>query len=162
MRDEIAEFDPGLMASAKVAARNLQPSLEGRIVDALGADVAAYMGLEVIEIGVIEQIAYLKHEIDERPAKKAGRAKDEAAHRVALEAARLYVKVTGETPTYSENQGIPYGKYTPFLRDVYNAFGWKERNLRTGAEAAISALVRNDYVHERIGLFGAYDSYTGK
>ena len=120
------------------------------------------MGLEAIAIGVTEEIAKLKLQIKKRPSKGAGRAKDEAAHRVAMEAAKLYAKVTGSKPTYSEGPSGVSGKYTPFLRDVYDAFGWTERSLRTGAEAAISALEPSDFEYARIGLLSPFLSFKGK
>ena len=162
MRRMIAKLDAGMMAKAKVAARNLQPSLEGRIVDALGADVAAYMGLEVIEIGTMEQIEFLKAEIKFRPFTGAGRARNEAAHRVALEAARLFAKVTGEKPTYSESQGMLFGRFTPFLRDIYDAFGWKRRSLRTGAEAAIASLTADDFGQKQNSALDPFLTYNSK
>ena len=152
MRRGIAELDNELMASAKNAATNLQPNLEGRVIAAMGADVAAYMGLEIIAIGAVEQIAHLKYEIGQRP-KKAGAAKNEAAHRVALESARLYAKATGKKPTYSENSDGLHGEYTPFLRAIYDAFGWKKLSLKLPAKEAINALSERDYRLDLIPLF---------
>ncbi len=141
----LSEADLEQMVKAEYAARNLHSDVEGRVVTALGAGNAARLGLHVIFVGLYEQVEQTKLEIENRGTSGPGRAKDEAAHLVALEAAKLYAKVTGKSPTYSEGPNGLSGQYTPFLRGLYDAFGWTTRSLRPGAEAAIKDLKPNDY-----------------
>ena len=138
------EFDWEQMARAENTARNLHTNIEGRVVTALGACNVARLGLDVIFVGLYQELTKMEQVIKDRDTSGPGRAKDEAAHLVALEAAKLYAKVTGKSPTYSEGPNGLSGQYTPFLRELYNAFGWKARTLRTGATAAINSVKSSD------------------
>ena len=145
MINTLNEFDLEQLSHAEYYARNLHASVEGRVVTALGACNAARIGLDVIFVGLFQELAETEQMIKSRGTSGPGRARDEAAHLVALEAAKLYAKVTGKSPTYGEGTNGLSGQYTPFLRALYDAFGWKTRSLRPGAEAAINSMKPNDY-----------------
>lgn len=152
LRDKLAAFDPALLARAVYAAQNMHKDLNGRIIKALGADNAAYFGLEIIAVGLSEQISALEHELENRGPVGPGRARDQAAHNVAIAAAKFFTKLTGEMPTFGEGPDGLTGKFTPFLRDLYDAFGWPKRSLRGGLEAAIKSTSQDDLTYVRKGL----------
>lgn len=83
-----------------------------------------------------------------------GRPRNYAAYAVALELARLYAKVTGKRPTYSEDPNGVSGEYTPALRDVFDSLGWGDISLSGPAEAAKSMITDEDLDHPKIGPMG--------
>ncbi len=138
LRDKLAEFDPGYLYEAEHAVRNFHSGLEGRMLNALGLGRAAYMGVEGLAIGLIDPITKLEIELMNRGPARPGRARDQAALRVAEEAGIFLVSVTGELPTFGDGKDGLTGKFAPFLRDLYDAFGWPKRDLRAGTELAIA------------------------
>lgn len=103
------------------------------------------------------QVELEKHEV------KRGPHKNEAAYAVALELARLYAKITGKRPTYSEDTSqkpIVYGgEFTPELRAVFDALGW-EFGLRGPATEAIKAITETDLQYEEIRLGGLFTTLS--
>lgn len=65
-----------------------------------------------------------------------GRPRDVAAHLVAARYGRLYAIVTGKRPTYGESPDGMAGEFTPALRDLFDALGWRGKTLRGPAESA--------------------------
>jgi hypothetical protein len=93
---------------------------------------------------------------------RRGRSRNEAAYAVALELARLYAKVTGKRPTYAEGADGLSGEYTPALRNVFDALGWKKTNLRGPAEAARDAITEGDLEYAVNRLLGLFPSWGTK
>jgi hypothetical protein len=115
-------------------------SVEARVIEAVGVDEAVGIGLRAIAIKARESSKILSRLLDELPEER-GRAIDAAPRKVALIAAQWFCQVTKEIPTYSESstQGA-YGKYTPFLEELFSVFGWEKKSLKTHAQAAIRAV----------------------
>ncbi len=141
----LAEADPMYLAKAALAVNVPRNDTEVRIVMALRPEVSAILGVEILSQGLVEEIGKTRETLESFGKVGRGKPKDEAAYRVALEAARLFAMVLGERPTYSENVDGLSGKFTPFLRDLFDAFGWKNRTLRGPAEQAIGSLTESDF-----------------
>lgn len=112
---------------------------EERISYALGVEKAfpasATLLLEVAEHR-LEQL----NDADRKKLRRPGRQKNDAAYTVAAALARLYAKITGRHPTYSEGKDGLSGEYTPVLRSVFDALGWKSTAVRGPASAAVKAI----------------------
>lgn len=158
LRDKLAEFDPFLLAAAVSDARDMHKDLSGRIIKALGADNAAFFGLDILSVGLHKQVMKLESELQNRGSIGPGRPKNKAAHDVAIAAAKFYTKMTGKWPTHGESPDGLTGEYTPFLKDLYIAFGWPKLSLRPGIDAAINSTNHDDLTYARMGLMAAISS----
>lgn len=134
---------------------NSYEPLEVRIIKEIGYVRSALIACSMIksEAEVMQKsaLAGLKGR-ETRP----GRPRNEAAYAVALELARLYAKVTGRRPTYSEDPNGVSGEYTPALRDVFDSLGWSDITLSGPAEAAKKKITDEDLDHPRIGAHGIH------
>ena len=161
LRDKLSNFNPLSLAMAAHATKNMHDSVDGRVLNALGMENSLFIGLDRLSAGLTEQITSLKQDISEEPPTGRGRPKDRAALHVAEAAGAFFVSVTGRLPTHGDSPDGLTGQFTPFLRDIYDAFGWKKRSLRAGIEAAIEVgksvktVVRSPAIN---GLLGSFSS----
>lgn len=137
-RDALAITDLGSLAKANYAARRSHSNLEGRVLNALGFSKAAYISADALSKGLISPLAEKTLELEKlQPAK--GRPENRKAISVAQKAGIFYTTVTGKQPTNGDGRNGLSGEFTPFLRDLYDAFGWKSRSLTAGIKAAMEA-----------------------
>lgn len=122
-------------------------SLEQRIIKQIGYTQSVMIASSVLNSKLRKQILRLNERLNSLDIKK-GRTRDEAAYSVALGLAKLYAKVTGKQPTYSENKSGLSGEFTPVLRDLFDALGWVGRSLKGPATEAVRAidLTNSEYV----------------
>lgn len=147
----------GLDVSSKASLHNIESwgslSFQERILREMGTVKATDIVTSTLVEGVSQRIEALQRDLAGRELKR-GRPRNEAAHAVALELARLYAKVTGKSPTYSSGKDGLSGEYTPVLRDVFDALGWKDLDLRGPAENARDNISEADLRHEEMTLGG--------
>lgn len=136
-RDELAKFDPPTLEMAVASVHNYHSGLEGRILNAFGIGNAAFLSVDALAVGLAGQLIERKQELTDRNLGQ-GRPPNYPAKRVAEKAGIFYKTVTGQQPTNGEGSNGLSGGFTPFLRDLYDAFGWQETSLRAGLEAAIA------------------------
>ncbi|WP_347918183.1 hypothetical protein [Paracoccus marcusii] len=116
---------------------------EERVSFALDVEKALLASMTLLLEAAEERIALLDKKAEEQPRKR-GRKKDTAVYTVAAALAQLYAKITGKRPTYSEGADGLSGEYTPVLRNVFDALGWKKTTLRGPEKAAVSAVTAAD------------------
>lgn len=131
--------------------------LEIRLIHEIGPVVSAVVAASAVASTAKTEVGELEAELKKRET-KPGRPRNEAAHAVARELARLYAAVTGKRPTYSEGPDGLSGQYTPALRDVFDALGWEATALRGPAEAAIAGISEADTQYEETGYFGLFSA----
>lgn len=131
--------------------------LEERIISEIGIVSAARIAALALTANAVGYASDWKKELKKRK-RKPGRPRNEAAHAVARELALLYAKVTGKRPTYSEGADGLSGEYSPALRDVFDALGWRDTGIKGPAQAAIGALTEADMKHEEMALSGLFSS----
>lgn len=116
---------------------------ETKVIRALGVVPSILISLNDLKEALDQQTDEISKKLD-TPAGQRGRPKNEATHGVALRLAKLYARVTGKRPTYSEGPNGLSGEYTPALRSVFDALGWEKVSLRSPAEAAIMKISERD------------------
>ncbi|MBY0136348.1 hypothetical protein [Paracoccus yeei] len=114
-------------------------TVERRIIEAMDLWVAFPTASEAMLDTLAAKIADAEQKLAKFPS-APGRPRNEAAHRVALQLAHLYADVAGRKPTYSENRDGLHGDFTPALKALFDALGWKRIALRGPAEAAVAAI----------------------
>lgn len=164
-----ARVDPAILLRAEALGKCSRDDLHRRIVLALRPTDAACTGLEILADGLESEIGETSLELVRHGKPRLGAQKDKAAYEVAYQAAKLFAVVLGEKPTYSEqhtgkdkngkaNPNVHYGRYTPFLRDLFNALGWEKRSLRAPANEAIAGLIDSDFIPPRIPRMHPFNS----
>lgn len=128
-------------------------AVEERIIREIGSVFSALISCGALLSAAKEEIGRLDGELEKRNAGQ-GRPRNEAAHEVALRLAKLYARVTGKRPTYAAGPDGLSGDYTPVLREVFDALGWKKTDLRGPATKAIEAITEADLRHEESTLDG--------
>lgn len=160
--ESMSHMDRGMLEAgqgiySENALRAGRPPLAERLIGEVGLVTSAFIAARALAANSVEEINKLQEELQQRSS-KPGRPRNEAAHAVARELALLYAKVTGKKPTYSEGVSGLSGDYTPALRDVFDALGWKSTSLRGPAEAAIAAISEDDMRYEETAIGGLLSS----
>jgi hypothetical protein len=132
--------------------------VDERVVSAVGYSNAAMISTAAISNAMAKSVLELKEEAKNRVS-KPGRPRDEAAYKVAAQLAKLYAKVTGVRPTYSENSSGLSGEFTPVLGNVFAALGWEDRTLRGPAEEACKSVSEEDLQYETTHPFLRLSGY---
>lgn len=114
-------------------------SLEEKVIFSVGYLESAKISLDALTASARQTVGETEKQVSQRP-KLRGRPRSEAKYATALEFARLYYRLTGEVPTYSEGTDGLSGKFTPWLRGLFNAIGWNGASLEEPAKAAIAAV----------------------
>lgn len=135
------------------ALRGNDASLLERLIREIGTVTSAMISARALVNSAKKQVGELQDELEKRKTKR-GRPRNEAAHAVARELALLYAKITGKRPTFADGANGLSGDFTPALRDVFDALGWQETNLRGPAQAAISIISESEMQYEEKGLSG--------
>lgn len=117
--------------------------LEKNIIKSIGSVNSTLTSCQVLIAELEDAIARCKAELGNRQ-EKAGRPRDEAKYKVAEGFAVLFAKVTGEKPTFSQDPNGYHGKFTPALRDLFDAIGWESTDLEAPATAACKAVRMED------------------
>lgn len=125
------------------APRKVTYDTETKVIRAIGTIPSLLISLPDLLAALEQQTNDIDKKLDTSGA-ALGRSRNEAAHGVALGLAKLYARVTGKRPTYSEGPNGLSGEYTPALRSVFDALGWKTVTLKSPAEAAISQITDED------------------
>lgn len=131
--------------------------LDERLLQEIGWVNSAAIAARALSTTAETQLGELQEELTKREV-KPGRPRNEAAHAVARELALLYAKITGKRPTYAEGADGLSGDYTPALRNVFDALGWKKTGLRGPAQAAIEAVTEADLKYEEIKPLGLFST----
>ncbi|MFG6565946.1 hypothetical protein ACGYLI_17155 [Sulfitobacter sp. 1A13421] len=143
LADGLTSLDPADLFKLGAAPRNATYDTDTKVIRAIGIIPSLLISLPELLAALEQQTNYLEKKLDTSGA-ALGRSKNEAAHGVALRLAKLYARVTGKRPTYSEGPNGLSGEYTPALRSVFDALGWKTVSLKSPAEAAISQITDED------------------
>lgn len=109
------------------------------VVHAVGLQEAANIALHGMAVNCRRQLRHIEYQLEGLEG-RPGRPRDIAAYRVAEGFGKLYAQVTGRRPTYGEGPDGMAGEFTPALRDLFNALGWRGRSLRGPATEAINAI----------------------
>lgn len=118
------------------ALRDERPPLKTRLIKEIGLVESALIASRGLAQNAESKRDELKAKLEKHKTGR-GRPRNEAAHAVARELALLYAEVTGNMPTYAEGPNGLSGEFTPVLRDVFDALGWKRTSLRRPAQTAI-------------------------
>lgn len=152
-----ADFDTVRMLQSHGSSFPNDDKLEARMIFAIGHWEAAVISTTSLLEQVDKRLELIEYFLSERPSGQ-GRPRFEPRYAVARNFARLFAKVTGETPTYSEGRDGLSGKFTPALRALFDALEWDGADLEGPAKAAIDALEPDDYLppqsHVMGGLLG--------
>jgi len=116
---------------------------EVRVIRAVGTVTSTFIALSDLKESLDQRADDTQKKLSTLNGRR-GRPKNEATHGVAVRLAKLYARVTGRYPTYSEGSNGLSGEYTPALRSVFDALGWKSVSLKSPAEAAISQISEQD------------------
>lgn len=143
------------------ATAKMDSSLESRIIREVGTLASAELSMLSLFHAAQKQIENLEAELENRKTNR-GRPRNEAAYAVARELALLYAKVTGKRPTYAESQDGLSGEFTPALREVFDALGWKETSLKNYAQDAVESVTETDMRYEEKGFEGLFSSVWGE
>lgn len=157
--DAIVELPPE--ERSYIRCSEIPPSIEGRVVNALGSDIALVQAAYQTAIAARQSIA-LQRKVWGGAKRKRGAPRHEAAYAVARELAKIYAKITGRPPTYSEDENGLSGEFTPVLRDVFDALGWQGRQLRGPATAAIKSVTEADLAFTAPMPFGGLFSAVSR
>jgi hypothetical protein len=128
-------------------------ALPERLVGEIGTVSTAVIAAQSLSACAREEVEEIDRQLDEWTGQR-GRPRYIALHAVALELARLYARVTGKRPTYSEGVDGVSGEFTPVLRDVFDALGWEKMGLRGPAEAAKEQITEEDLRYEESPIGG--------
>ncbi|MEM6891908.1 MAG: hypothetical protein AAF636_27905 [Pseudomonadota bacterium] len=123
-------------------------SLAERIISEIGFFHSALISTHQLHSSAKGQKDTAQQALERRHTGR-GRPRNEAAHAVALELAKLFAKITGEKPTYSEDENGFHGHFSPALRDVFNSLGWKKVSIKNPALKAIEQITEDDLGHPK-------------
>ncbi|HDY95193.1 hypothetical protein LCGC14_0105830 [marine sediment metagenome] len=116
---------------------------EVKVIRAVGTVSSTFIALADLKTSLDQQAENIQKKLSALTGQR-GRPKNEATHGVAVRLAKLYARVTGRRPTYSEGPNGLSGEYTPALRSVFDALGWESVSLKSPAEAAIAQISEQD------------------
>lgn len=139
--------------------RRDQLPLKVRLIHEIGLISSAGIANNELALRARAKIEELEGKLKQRKGTKKGRPRNEAAYAVALGLAKLYAQVTGDRPTYSAGVDGLSGRYTPALREVFDALGWTEINLRGPAEGAIAEISNADLEYEENTIGGLLSAW---
>ena len=117
--------------------------LEEKLVLAMGSVASVAIAAKVLAVELQEAITRCDDVLVSRSSGR-GRPRQEARYRLAEGFAKIFAKATGDRPTYSEDENGLHGKFTPALRELFDAVGWEDSDLSGPATAACAAVNEAD------------------
>jgi len=117
--------------------------LSGKIIREIGYIRSFTLAAQSIAKTASARISEIDGELAARGV-GPGRPRTERYHAVAVELGRLYANVLGERPTYSDGKDGLSGNFTPALRAVFDALGWKKIDLDGPAKSAVQSITERD------------------
>lgn len=130
----------------------LKARTEYRVLEAVHYSVAAPISVQVLCEGIKKEISDLQQALDSFP-KKPGRRRDEKRYQVALGLAKLYARITGNRPTYSQNENGLHGEYSPALGDLFACYRWT--SIKSQAEYARDCITEEDFEYPKMYPMGS-------
>lgn len=129
------------------------------IIHAVGLTTALDVSIHGTITNVRRRLLAVDAELSAQP-RNVGNKPNRPAYAAAKSFAELYAAMLGAAPTLSVSDSMYTGKFSPALRDLFDAFGWEKTDIRGPAKAAIEA-ISADYIRSfeppppQIGLLGA-------
>lgn len=138
-------------------------SLEEKIIDTIGPTKAMTSCIGSLQTALKDSAERCEAELASRPVNQGpGQSRNEERHQAAIALAKLYARMTGERPTYSQDKNGLHGPFTPILKEVFVALGWPEADLSGPADSARNSISDEDMDYGTNTPMGGILSLFGK
>lgn len=151
--NQIGEMNTDAIVNLPSTKKSDPANLEEKLVLAMGSKKSVIIGSSFLTAELQEAIGHCDTILASRSSGR-GRPREEAKYKVAQGFAKIYAKVTGERPTYSEDENGLHGRFTPALRKLFDAIGWDGVDLAGPANAACQSVEKEDLDFKKNSTLG--------